>query len=315
MSGDGDGSHGHEVFGRGVLTSRASVEIEAPVSVTSVKLAAAQLPGCTDDLSLNQAVAIAAVRAAAAEGAKVVALPELATLPYFCVGQPGSYRGWAEPADGALARSFADLAAEVGITVLLPFYENDPATGLYHNSVIGFGPDGAPLGRGPIARKLHLPRSDDPPPGYDEAAHFAPGDHLVVVEAAGLRLGILVCYDRRFPEAWRHLRRLGADLVVVPVAGSGGDDMEFFIGQMRTHARENGLAVLCANKVGDECIGGALVDNHGHSAIIDADGTVLAIRPRPNGPGLVLADLDVNLIKTVRRRLRYYDDHRQDLFA
>ena len=101
----------------------------------------------------------------------------------------------------------------------------------------------------------------------------------------------------------------------MPVAGSGGDDMEFFIGEMRTHARENGLAVLCANKVGDERVGAALVDNYGFSAIIDADGTVLAVRPRADGPGLVLADLDVGAIPAVRRRLRYYDDRRPDLFA
>ena len=86
----------------GALPSRAGAEIEAPVPVGSVRLAAAQLPACTDDLGLNRAVAAEAVRAAAAGGARIVALPELATLPYFCVGPPGSHRGWAEPADGAL---------------------------------------------------------------------------------------------------------------------------------------------------------------------------------------------------------------------
>ena len=55
--------------------------------------------------------------------------------------------------------------------------------------------------------------------------------------------------------------------------------MDFFIGEMRTHARENGLAVLCANKVGDEQVGGAVVDNYGYSTIIEADGAVLAFRP------------------------------------
>ena len=102
---------------------------------------------------------------------------------------------------------------------------------------------------------------------------------------------------------------------MVPVAGSGGDDMDFFVGEMRTHARENGLAVLCANKVGDEHIGGGVVDNYGYSAVIDADGTVLALRPHHEGPGLALADLDPAAIPATRRRLRYYDDRREDLFA
>lgn len=289
----------------------------------AVRLAAAQLPGCTLDLAANADVAEAAVREAAAQGARIVALPELATLPYFCGAPPAPYRPWAEPADGPLARRFAALAAETGTALFLPVYERDPRSGLHHNAVLGFGPDGAPLRAGPepspmglpVARKLHLPVGDDPPPGFDERAHFAPGEALHLVEVADLRIGVLVCYDRRFPEAWRALRRMGADLVVVPVAGSGGDDMDFFVGEMRTHARENGLAVLCANKVGDEHVGGATIDNYGHSAVIDADGAVLALRPRGDGPGLVLADLDAAAIPAIRRRLRYYDDRREDLFA
>lgn len=281
----------------------------------TLAIAAAQLPGCTMDLAANVRCAEAAVHDAARRGARIVALPEMATLPYFCGDAPEPYRSWAEVADGSLARRFAALAAETGTAVFLPFYEHDPVTGRYHNAVLGFGPDGAALRPGPVARKLHLPVGDDPPPGFDERLHFTAGDALHVVEACGLRIGVLVCYDRRFPEAWRALRRLGADLVIVPVAGSGGDDMDFFVGEMRTHARENGLAVLCANKVGDEHVGGGIVDNYGYSAVIGADGAVLALRPRQDGPGLVLADLDVAAIPEIRRRLRYYDDRRQDLFA
>ena len=280
-----------------------------------LRLAAAQLPGCTMDLAANVAIAEAAVREAAAEGAHIVALPELATLPYFCGDVPKPYRAWAEPADGPLARRFSALAAETGVSIVLPFYERDPGTGRYHNAVLGFGPDGGAFRNGAVARKLHLPVGDDPPPGFDEQAHFTPGDALHVVETQGLRIGILVCYDRRFPEAWRALRRLGADLVIVPVAGSGGDDMDFFVGELRTHARENGLAVLCANKVGDEFIAGGIVDNYGYSAVIDADGAVLAMRPSEDGPGLAVADLDVGTIPEIRRKLPYYDDRRQDLFA
>ena len=280
----------------------------------SVKLAALQLRGCTDDLQVNQDRAADFVRAAAVAGASIVALPELATVPYFCGGRPDDYRAWAEPADGPLARRFAAMAREHAVTVFLPFYERDRATGRYHNAVLGFGPDGRPLREGPVARKLHLPVGDDPPPGFDEPAHFTAGDALHVVEVQGLRIGILVCYDRRFPEAWRALRLKGAELVIVPVAGSGGDDMDFFIGEMRTHARENGLAVLCANKIGDEFVAGGVVDNYGFSAIIDAAGTILALRPGEDGPGLALAQIDVAAIAATRQKLRYFEHRRTDLF-
>lgn len=265
------------------------------------------------DLAANIEIAIAAVRHAAGQGAQLIALPELATLPYFCGDSPAPYRAWAEAADGPLARVFSALASETSTTIFLPFYERDYLTGLYHNAVLGFGPAGAPLRTGPVARKLHLPVGDDPPPGFDERAHFDPGDRLHVVEACGLRIGVLVCYDRRFPEAWRALRGIEADLVIVPVAGSGGEDMDFFIGELRTHARENGLAVLCANKVGDEYVGGSVVDNYGYSAIIGADGAVLGLRPREEGPGLVVSELNAQEIPRIRQKLRFYNDRRDDL--
>jgi len=91
--------------------------------------------------------------------------------------------------------------------------------------------------------------------------------------------------------------------------------MNFFIGEMRTHARENGLAVHCANKVGDEHVGGGVVDNYGHSTIIDADGAVLALRPASEGSGLAVADIDQTLIAATRRRLRYYEHRREDLYG
>jgi N-carbamoylputrescine amidase len=280
-----------------------------------VRLAAIQSPACSMDLARNAEQAVALVSAAASAGATLVGLPELATVPYFCGDRdPAPYRHWAEPAHGALAARFSALARELAVTVLLPLYEHDQASGCYHNAVLAFGPDGALLRPAPIARKLHLPIGEAPPPGFDESVHFTPGAGLTVVEAGGLRLGTLVCYDRRFPEAWRALRRMGADIVFVPVAGSGGDDMDFFVGEMRTHARENGLAVLCANKVGDEHVGGAVVDNYGWSCIIAADGTVLASRPRESGAGLIVADIDPDSIQATRRALRYFDHRRTDLW-
>jgi N-carbamoylputrescine amidase len=181
--------------------------------------------------------------------------------------------------------------------------------------VLGFDADGKPLRAGPVARKLHLPVGDDPPPGYDEAAHFTPGDALHVVRVGLWRVGVLVCYDRRFPECWRALRVAGADLVIVPVAGSGGDDMDFFIGELRTHARENGLAVVCANKVGDEFLDDVRIDNYGESCVIAADGAVLAHRPGNEGPGIVSATLKHADIASTRDKLSYFLHRRVDLYG
>ncbi|MDR5805763.1 MULTISPECIES: carbon-nitrogen hydrolase family protein [unclassified Caballeronia] len=282
-----------------------------------LRVAAIQSPPCTTDLAHNAAIAFDAVRRAANEGARLIALPELATVPYFAGSPAGRYREWANPAQGAFADKWAALAKECDAALIVPFYEHDPASGCYHNAVLGFDAKGLPLraNASPVARKLHLPVGDDPPPGFDEPAHFTPGSGLHVVNVGVWRVGVLVCYDRRFPECWRALRAQGADLVIVPVAGSGGDDMDFFVGEMRTHARENGLAVLCANKAGDEFLDDARIDNFGESCVIAADGAVLARRSGALGAGIVSATLVHADIARTRRRLNYYAHRRTDLYG
>lgn len=282
-----------------------------------LRAAAIQSPPCTTDLARNEALAFDAVRRAAADGAQLIALPELATVPYFAGAPGGRYRAWAQPARGVFADRWAALARECAAALFVPFYEFDPRSGSHHNAVLGFDASGAPLRAAgdAVARKLHLPRGDDPPPGFDEPAHFTPGEALHVVRIGAWRVGVLVCYDRRFPECWRALRAAGADLVIVPVAGSGGDDMDFFIGELRTHARENGLAVLCANKCGDEWLDGARIDNFGESCALDADGAVLARRPAAAGAGSVAAAFDRAHIARIRAQLPYYTHRRTDLYG
>jgi len=283
------------------------------------RVAAIQLPGCGPDPLANRDVAASYVREAAQRGADLALLPELATTPYFCGGDPTAYRHLAETIDGALVAFFTRLCGEHDIAVLLPFYERDEESGRFHNSVVAIGRDGARLatharcGSGSRVRKLHLPVSDDPA-GFGEARHFTPGSDLGIFTLAGLSLGCLICYDRRFPECWRELRALGAQLVAVPVAGEGGDSVDFFLGELRTHARENGVAVVAANKIGREYVGNRIVENYGESCIISASGDIVARRAGGEGPGIAMAEIDVDEIMATRARLRYFDQRRLDLF-
>jgi predicted amidohydrolase len=286
----------------------------------TMTVAAVQLPGCTDDESANLAAAEAGLREAAAAGAALAVLPELATVPYFAGAPAGSYRDWAQPVTGELVHRIRTVATDLGLHVVLPFFEIDPDAGTYHNSAVVLNGNGIipaldRSGRShPVARKLHLPVGAEPAPGFDEPAHFTAGDWLGTHRIGDLGVGTLVCYDRRFPECWRELRSLGADLVAVPVAGSGGDTVDFFLGELCTHAKENGVFAVVANKVGTEWVDGHAIDNYGSSCIVGPDGTVLAHRPRVDGPGIVVADIDLAVLHETRSRNRYFDHRRLDLF-
>lgn len=287
-----------------------------------IRLAAVQLPGCTGQAEIDTASAERGVRSAAQQGAELVLLPELATLPYFCAEKAGTYRERAQTIAGPLVQRFSALARELGVVLALPFFERDPTADSWHNSVVLLARDGTVVPatdrRGverDVSRKLHLPVGDEPAPGFDETAHFTPGAGLGVHQIGALRIGILVCYDRRFPECWRELRALGAQVVLVPMAGDGGDGGEFVVAEMRTHARENGLVAVAASKVGQEIVGGQAVNNIGESFIVGADGTVLGGRHDQDGAGPVVVTVDLSEQMAVRHRLRYFEHRRLDLFA
>lgn len=287
-----------------------------------LRVAAVQLDACTEDLEANFVAVESALRAATEEGAKLIVLPELALLPYFCAEGADPYRCWAEALDGPRIQSLRVLAASAGATVVVGHFELDVAHGTRHNAAVVLGSHGAVVpaversGREhTTTRKLHLPVGDDPPPGYDEAAHFTPGQALGVHHVPEAELGCLVCYDRRFPECWRELRAAGAQIVAIPVAGTGGDGADFMLAELRTHARENGLVAICANKVGTEWAGGRPTQSIGSSCVIGADGSLLAHRHADEGPGLVLADIDLDDIARARVRWPYYHHRRTDLFG
>jgi len=288
----------------------------------TLRVAAAQLPACGSDLDENTACAEGAVRAAVHAGAELVVLPELTTLPYFCAEDPVAYRGWAQPADGSLTRTFSALAQELDVSIVLGLFELDRDHGTRHNAAVVLASQGAlvpAFDRTGVAhdtdRKLHLPVSGQPEPGCDEPAHFTAGTALGVHDLAHVRLGCLVCYDRRFAECWRELRALNAQVVAVPVAGSGGDPPDFFVAELRTHARENGLIAIAASKIGAEYVAGRATESIGASCIVDAEGNVLAHRPGEEGPGLVIADIDLAALAEARVRLRYFEHRRTDLFG
>lgn len=285
-------------------------------------VAAVQLPAASGDPATDVAAAEAGVRAAIDAGAHLVVLPELAASPYLPAMPPERWaRSWAEPVPGPLTRRLGDLARAGSAYVAVPLAQED--RGVVRNAVVLLGPDGSVLeqrdvagGRHPVAHKLHLPWSERPGDRFDERAHFAPGNHLGTWRTGVGRVGALICFDRRFPETWRALRAQGVEVVVVPVAGSGGDTSDFFLAELRTHARENGVVVVAANKVGEEVApDGSVTRHHGDSAVIDPYGGVLAHRPAADGPGVVLAAVPGGIVARARSEFPYFEQRRTDLFG
>jgi N-carbamoylputrescine amidase len=272
----------------------------------------------TADRAENARRLTAAVRRCAAEGADVVALPELHNGLYFCQREDTACFDEAEPVPGPSTETFGALARELGVVLVLSLFERR-AAGLYHNTAVVIETDGSVAGR---YRKMHIP--DDP--GYYEKFYFTPGDGgFVPVQTSAGRLGVLVCWDQWFPEAARLMALAGAEALVLPTAigwdaSEGADEqqrqLDAWVTVQRAHAIANGLPVVAVNRCGFEgAPGGAAggIDFWGNSFAAGAQGEVLLRLGTERATCVV--DIDPGRTEQVRRAWPFLRDRRPEAYG
>jgi N-carbamoylputrescine amidase len=267
----------------------------------------------------NLAAIEARVRAAAAEGARLVLLQELHNGPYFCQHESVDEFDRAEPIPGPSSARLSALAAELGLVLVGSLFERR-AAGLYHNTAVVFDSDGRLAGK---YRKMHIP--DDP--GFLEKFYFTPGDlGFEPVDTAVGRLGVLVCWDQWYPEAARLMALAGAELLLYPTAigwDPRDDDAEkerqrqAWILSQRGHAVANGLPVLSCNRVGFEpspLAESAGIQFWGSSFVAGPQGELLA-EADTSSPTVLLTEIDLRRSENVRRIWPFLRDRRIDAYA
>lgn len=268
----------------------------------------AQFTGSTDWEENIAAVRRITHRAAEA-GVNLLCFHELASTIYPPFAEdPGLFR-LAEPDDGPSVEAARAVARQVGLVMVYPFFERDGAR--YYNSALVFGPRGETLAK---YRKVSIPHSRLLP-GASERYFFQPGDlgFPVVATPFGVRLGLIICYDRNLPEPARCAALNGADLLFVPVTTIQVTRPWWEL-LLRARAVENVLFVGAASRVGEDRGGAPGAVYIGESLLIDPRGEVLA-HGSPTGEDLVWADLDLDLLARQRARWRFFDARRPEEFA
>jgi len=251
----------------------------------------------------------------------LVVLPELFALPFWCLGfnEPEHF-SWAEGIDGPTLSAARKLARHLDAVVVAPFFERGAVAGEFYNSVGVIESNGElvegtlPSGRSVATYRknaISAYRWDDQV--NDEKFYFREGPGYPVFRTSAGVLGILVCYDRWFPEAWRVLALQGAEVICVPNA-SQGDVGELFVPSMRTCAAQHLLYVVAANRAGTEEVGGRQTHYYGLSCLVDPRGTVLA-QAGAAGPEVICADIDLAYVAAVRLRQTMYRDRRPVLYG
>lgn len=250
----------------------------------------------------------------------LVVLPELFALPFWCLGfADPEYFAWAEELGGPTLGFAADVARSLGAVLVVPFFEKGAVEGEYYNSVAVVDPDGQLVeGTLPSGRRVATYRKNAisayrwDHQTNDEKYYFRPGPGYPVFRTAVGSVGVLVCYDRWFPEAWRVLALQGAEIVCVPNA-SQGDVGDLFVPSMRTCAAQHLVHVVAVNRAGTESVGGHEVSYYGRSCIVDPRGTVLA--HAEDEAGVIAAEVAPDAVATARLRQTMYRDRRPELYA
>jgi predicted amidohydrolase len=258
-------------------------------------LAAAVQLTSTSNEQANWEVARDLIERAVRSGATFVATPENTNY----LGPHAEKVRRAEPLDGTTCSRFADLARRHGIHLLLGSFneKSDELHRCYNTSVL-FSPTGDILA---IYRKLHL-FDVDVPGGvrFSESVTCKPGESVCTVSTPLGRFGLTICYDLRFPELYRRLADEGADVLLVPSAFTLATGKDHWEPLLRARAIENQCYVIAPAQHGRHDDGG-LTQTWGHAVIVDPWG--IPVATASDGPGLALAEIDLERIGTVRQAI------------
>ena len=273
---------------------------------------------CNEERARNLAASVAGIRAAAAQGAQLVVLPELHAGPYFCQVEDTRHFDQAEAIPGPTTEELGRLARELSVVIVGSVFERR-AAGVYHNTAVVLERDGSIAGQ---YRKMHIP--DDP--GYHEKFYFTPGDQGFAPVATTLgKLGVLVCWDQWYPEAARLMALHGAEILIYPTAigWDPRDDeaeqhrqREAWITIQRAHAIANGMPLVACNRVGtepDPSGRSSGIRFWGSSFIAGPQGEILAAASEDK-PAVLVAEIDPRRSEDVRRIWPFFRDRRIDAY-
>ncbi|MCW2120135.1 carbon-nitrogen hydrolase [Flavobacterium sp. 7A] len=281
------------------------------------KIAVLQL-NLNDVAENNLKKCISWVRDAANQGAEVISLPELYSSHYFCQSEDVDNFAIAEPLYSTSFIAFSALAKELGVVIIVPFFEKRMA-GIYHNSAYIIDTDGSEAG---LYRKMHIP--DDP--HFYEKFYFTPGDlGFKTIPTQKGKIGTLICWDQWYPEAARLTALKGAEVLFYPTAIGwhpqekeqyGENQHNAWMSVMKGHAVANGVYVAAANRIGLEQYieGTAGIQFWGSSFIAGPQGEILA-QASHDKEEILIAEVDLDLQENVRQNWPFFRDRRIDAFG
>ncbi|MCP2670919.1 carbon-nitrogen hydrolase family protein [Maricaulaceae bacterium EIL42A08] len=244
------------------------------------------------DMEANLATAERLMARAASEGSDIVVFPEVQLSPFFPkhrdADQPGVADRYVMGADHPALARLSELAATHRLVTIPNVYRQTEDGTRYDASPV-FDADGRQLG---MSDMVHVAQFED----FWEKDYYAHGKGFEVYDTAAGRIGVVICYDRHFPESWRRCALAGAEIIAIPSCNLASENTTLFAHEIAVMAYQNSVFAAMSNRCGTE----EGTQYAGHSVIAGPDGTLLA----EAGPGeeVLIADLDLDHRRAVARK-------------
>jgi len=256
-------------------------------------------PGADMEASTEQA--LSRMEEAAQNGAQLIAFPEVHLSPFFPQFPGRDASQHLVTLDHPIVTAFRDRCRELGVVAMPNAYLQEG--GRRFDASIVIGTDGQIAG---VSKMVHIVQA----PHFYEQDYYAPSDTgFQVYETPFGRVGVVVCFDRHFPESIRTCVLRGAQLIVIPTVNTKAEDLDLFEWELRVPAYQNGVYIAMCNRVGRE----ADMEFCGESIVVGPDGGVIA--KAGDRAGILYADLDWSGIEKARRERPYLELRRPETYA
>lgn len=261
----------------------------------------------TRDVQANLRDVLEAIGQAGAQGAELIVVPENA----LCIGSNAEMRAAAVHLDGPEIQAIREAAREAGGTVVLGGFKQKSERPLLQNTALVIRQDGNIQGS---YDKVHLFNAVVDGTAFRASDVESAGDQLVIANVNGVKVGLSICFDIRFPEMFRQLARAGAEVILIPAAFTRTTGQAHWEVLVRARAIENEAYVVASATISSEDAVASGFETYGHALVVGPWGEVMADLGDA-AHAVQVVELDLDKVAQIRTKLPVLNVARPEVYS
>ena len=264
-----------------------------------MKIALAQMK-MSPNMEENFLKTIDLISSAADNGADLICFPEVQLSPFFAQYKGRDASCWVTTEDSRYVKEICALCRERRIYAVPNFYIEEK--GRRYDMSLLINADGKVIGK---QKMVHIAQCEN---FYEQDYYTSSEEGFSVFETPLGRIGIVVCFDRHYPESIRTEALMGADFIIIPTANTSAEPSEMFDWEVRVQAFQNSVNIAMCNRTGKE----DGMDFCGGSVVVEPLGNITA--HADDSEQLLYADIDMSSASAIRAEQPYTSLRRKDLY-